>query len=762
MARGRRLRRLAPAAALLLAACGEEAAEVAPEPPAYSRPTPDYARAEDAPSPPAVTFTETAKAAGLVFRHETGAFGEKWMPETMGSGCALHDLDGDGDDDALLVNGAWWPGHEGEGPAPTSALFANDGSGSFTDVTAGSGVDVSVYGMGVTAADYDGDGDADLYLTTLGDNLLLRQDRPLRFADAAAQAGVAGETWSDEEGRRHPEWSTGAAWADVDGDGRPDLLVTNYVHWSPENDLYASFDGKSKSYATPQQYTGSTPRLYRNRGDGGFSDITAEAGLLLPHAKSMGVAADDFDADGRVDLVITNDTQPNFLLRNLGGGRFEEVGTAAGIGYDESGRARAGMGVDVADLSGDGVLAIGIGNFSREAVSLYRQTAAGGTVFLDGAGKSRLVQPTLPTLTFGLRFFDYDLDGRQDLILANGHIEPEINAVQREIAYAQPPQLFWNDGRGRLIDASAEGRPGAGRAPGGPRPGRGRRGGRRRSGRADHHQRRRSPAAAQRPGGREGAGPAPAGGGGDRPPGGGGDGARRRADPVAAGAHGILLPEPERPGADLRAGGGGGGRSGDGALAGRGGGGAGGAGGGGVCGAGGRGRCGRRRRTLTWRLFFGPLLQHFCARSEPEVPWSSALQRAHWVPGPSHRRTDSFASTYAARVETVPNSSSVRSSSSTSIPKVSSSSTTSLIDRIESTSPSAPKRGSFSGRSSGPTGSSRALTTASRTLRVISALVIRGSLGLAGERRARPARGSPAHWPGGSCAWRAVPRFPGG
>ena len=301
-----------------------------------------------------MTFTETAKAAGLAFRHETGAFGDKWMPETMGSGCALHDLDGDGDDDALLVNGAWWPGREGEGPAPTSALFANDGAGSFTDATAGSGVDVSVYGMGVTAADYDADGDADLYLTTLGANLLLRQERPLRFVDVAAQAGVAGELWTGEDGGRHPEWSTGAAWADVDADGRPDLLVTNYVHWSPANDLYASFDGKSKSYATPQQYTGSTPRLYRNRGDGAFLDITEEAGLLLPHAKSMGVAADDFDADGRVDLVITNDTQPNFLLRNLGGGRFEEVGTAAGIGYDESGRARAGMGVDVADLAGDG------------------------------------------------------------------------------------------------------------------------------------------------------------------------------------------------------------------------------------------------------------------------------------------------------------------------------------------------------------------------------------------------------------------------
>ena len=224
------------------------------------------------------------------------------------------------------------------------------------------------------------------------------------------------------------------------------------MRWSPEPDIYTSLDGKEKSYATPQQYPGSTPRLYRNKGDGTFAEITAAAGLSLPGGKSMGVAMTDFEGDGWIDLVVTNDTQPNFLLRNLGGGRFEERGLAAGIGYDETGRARAGMGVDIASVDNDGVLSIAIGNFSREALSLYRQ--AGAEVFVDAAGKARLVQETLRPLTFGLRFFDYDLDGRQDLVLANGHIEPEINSVQKEIDYAQPPQLFWNAGGGQLLDAS--------------------------------------------------------------------------------------------------------------------------------------------------------------------------------------------------------------------------------------------------------------------------------------------------------------------
>ncbi|MCY3761826.1 MAG: CRTAC1 family protein [Gemmatimonadetes bacterium] len=447
---------LAGAAALfLLTACGDEKVEEAAPPPAYTRtdPAPDYTSVSERRQPPSVRFTDIAAEAGIEFAHETGAAGDKWMPETMGSGCAFLDYDGDGDDDILLVNSTRWEGRApAAGSSPTSELYRNDGSESFAEVTAEAGLDFSVYGMGAAAADGDGDDDLDIYLTTLGPNLLL-ENRGGRFADRAAAAGVQGDLWEDEAGRSHPEWSTGAVWVDVDGDGWLDLFVTNYVRWSPDTDLFFSFDGENKSYATPQQYPGSTCRLYRNRGDGGFDEITGEAGVLLPHAKSMGVAVADFEEDGLPDLVVTNDTQPNFLLRNTGG-RFEEIGLAVGIGYDESGRARAGMGVDVASLDNDGVATIGIGNFSREALSLYRRQTS--TAFLDVAGRSRLVQPTLPTLTFGLRFFDYDLDGFQDLIIANGHIEPEINAVQKEIEYAQPPQLFWNDGEGILIEVSEQ------------------------------------------------------------------------------------------------------------------------------------------------------------------------------------------------------------------------------------------------------------------------------------------------------------------
>ena len=434
--------------ALLLAACGEDATEAPAPAPEYTKAAADYAVGRGRKEAPAVRFVDVTREAGLEFKHETGARGDKWMPETMGSGCALFDYDGDGWLDVLLVNSDGWQGEKAPGK-----LYRNLGNGTFADATERTGLDFSIYGMGATIADYDADGDPDIYLTTLGPNLLLRNDAG-RFVDVAREAGVAGAVWRDDAGNENPEWSTGAAWVDVDGDGWLDLLVTNYVRWSPSTDIYTTLDGRGKSYATPQQYPGSTPRLYRNLGEGRFREMTEEAGLLLPEGKSMGVAMTDFEDDGRIDLVVTNDTQPNFLLQNLGGGRFEERGLAAGIGYDESGRARAGMGVDIASVTNDGVLSIAIGNFSREALSLYRQ--AGGEVFVDAAGRARLMQATLRPLTFGLRFFDWDLDGYQDLILANGHIEPEINAVQKEIEYQQAPQLFWNAGDGRMVEVSEQ------------------------------------------------------------------------------------------------------------------------------------------------------------------------------------------------------------------------------------------------------------------------------------------------------------------
>lgn len=436
-------------ACCMLSACEREPSVPEVDPSAYVQLPSDSARVSERRSPPPIAFSDFTQAAGIDFRHETGASGQKWMPESMGSGCALFDYDGDGDLDLLLINGTHWPGAAAS--VATSTLYRNRGDGRFEDVTGSAGLSFPLYGMGCAAGDYDGDGDLDLYLTAVGENRLL-QNQGGRFEDATARAGVAGGRWRSGEGKEFPEWSTGAAWVDVDGDGWIDLFVCNYVRWSPETDLFTTIDGVNKSYATPQPYEGSTCRLYRNRGDGSFEEVTKRAGVYNPKGKSLGVAVADFNGDGHPDLVVTNDTQPNFLYRNRGDGTFEEVGLASGIAYDEAGRARAGMGVDVGSLDNDGKLAIAIGNFSREPVSFYRQ--AWEDFFIDEAGRRQIARSTLLPLTFGLLFFDYDLDGYLDLVLANGHLEPEINRVQKEITYAQQTQLFWNDGGGRFQDVT--------------------------------------------------------------------------------------------------------------------------------------------------------------------------------------------------------------------------------------------------------------------------------------------------------------------
>ncbi|MFQ5888822.1 MAG: CRTAC1 family protein [Gemmatimonadota bacterium] len=427
-----------------LAACGRGE-------PATSTPPAEYAESADAAADPAqvippLRFVDVTHEAGIVFTHETGAFGAKWMPETMGSGGGFLDYDGDGWPDLFLVNGMEWPGHETDREQPTPRLYRNRGDGRFDDVTRQAGLDLTVYGMGSAFADYDADGDPDIYLTAVGDNLLLRNDGG-RFTDVAAAAGVLGN--GDEPGA-FPAWSTAAAWLDVDRDGWLDLFVCNYVRWTPATDLFTTLDGKTKSYATPQPYEGESCRLYRNREGRRFDDVTASAGVLNRDGKSLGIAVSDFNDDGWPDLVVANDTERNFLYLNDGDGTFTDIALRAGVGYDEFGRARAGMGIDVAEVIGEDRLSIAIGNFSREPVSLYTQI--GDDLFLDRAGAAGLTNPTLLPLTFGLRFVDVDLDGHRDLLLANGHIEPAINTVQREITFAQPPQLLHNDGRGHLHD----------------------------------------------------------------------------------------------------------------------------------------------------------------------------------------------------------------------------------------------------------------------------------------------------------------------
>ena len=403
------------------------------EQPGFTRERPDFTKDRSGETESAIRFTDITESAGIDFVHETGAFGEKWMPETMGSGGGFLDYDDDGLVDIFLVNSTTWPGQPGKQPAPTSKLYRNIGDDSFEDVTERAGLAFSPYGMGVAFADYDADGDADIYLTALGENKLLRNEGR-RFRDVTHSMGVGGAP---------SDWSTSAAWVDVDRDGWLDLFVANYVQWTPETDIYVTRDGKTKSYATPEGYQGQSSRLYRNLQGRGFEDITETAGIYNNEGKSLGVAIADFNDDGWPDIVVSNDTQPNFLYMNQGNGSFVDRAIPAGIGYDEIGRARAGMGIDVADIANDGGLAIAIGNFSKEPLSLYAQFG-NGELFQDRAGAARLTRPSLLALTFGLEFVDLDLDGYLDLITANGHIEPEINAVQQDITFAQNPQVFRN------------------------------------------------------------------------------------------------------------------------------------------------------------------------------------------------------------------------------------------------------------------------------------------------------------------------------
>ena len=445
---------LAPAAT----SCGGDGPETA-EAPSYTQTRPSFTERGGADASTSIRLTDVTAAAGIDFVHATGAFGEKWMPETMGSGVIILDYDGDGWPDLFFINSTGWDGRA-EDRGGTSMLLRNLGDGTFRDVTREAGLDRPIYGMGGTAADYDADGDTDLYVTAVGDNRLYRNDGG-RFTDATRETGTEGNA----PGAADPAWSTAAAWFDADGDGWLDLLVCNYVDWTPETDLFFTRDGVNKSYATPEEYDGESCRLLRNEpAPGGgtdtaptsarrFRDVTAESGFENPEGKSLGIVIDDFTGDGLPDVAIANDTYQNFLYRNEGDGTFVDVALDAGVAFDEFGRARAGMGVDVGDILNRGQLSIAIGNFSNEPVSLFTQIQAG--LFQDLAGSARLTRSTLLPLTFGLRFADFDLDRYVDLVLGNGHIEPEIEAIQGDVTFAQPPQLFRNNGRGGFDDAGA-------------------------------------------------------------------------------------------------------------------------------------------------------------------------------------------------------------------------------------------------------------------------------------------------------------------
>ncbi|HEY6911946.1 MAG TPA: CRTAC1 family protein [Myxococcales bacterium] len=399
--------------------------------------------AATAPAPAAgtaVQFTDITRQSGIRFRHYNGAFGKKYIPEAMGSGVCAIDFDGDGLQDLVLVNGAAWPGRTG-GPATSVALYRNTG-GAFVDVTAASGIKGRFQGMGCAVGDYDDDGRPDIYVTALGRNYLFHNLGNGRFEEVAERAGLA-----------DVGWSTSAAWLDYDRDGHLDLFVGHYVKWTPATDIRCTLDGASKSYCTPESYQGESGRLFRNRGDGTFEDVSAKAGIAGERGKTMGVGVFP-DEEGWPDLVVTNDTQPNQLFVNRHDGTFVESGLAAGIAFDESGRARGAMGVDVVDTDGHGKMAIAIGNFSNEMISFYVQERKG--FFFDSTGPAGIGPPSLLAVKFGLFFFDANLDGKPDLFVVNGHIEDDIQKIMPEVSHEQLPLLYLGREQGRFEEVSAE------------------------------------------------------------------------------------------------------------------------------------------------------------------------------------------------------------------------------------------------------------------------------------------------------------------
>ena len=388
-----------------------------------------------------IQFTDVTGEAGIHFKYNNGAFGKKYLPETMGPGACFLDYDNDGWQDILLVNSTDWPGHQTK--KSFSALYHNNHDGTFTDMTRTAGLLFEGYGLGCAAADYDNDGNVDIYITAVGANHLFRNLGNGKFADVTTKAGVA-----------DPGFSTSAVWFDYDNDGKLDLFVAHYIDWSIEKDQYCTLDGKNKSYCTPQAYKGESSSLFHNKGNGTFENVTQRAGLHDPSSKSLGIALLDYDNDGWLDLFVSNDTEPNKLYHNNHNGTFTDEAVAAGVAYGDAGTVRAGMGTDAADYDNSGWQSLVIGNFTNEGMALYHNDGSG--LFTDVAGATGISRMSVQSLTFGSFFFDYDLDGLQDILAVNGHVADDINVVQPRVKYAQPPHLFHNKGKGKFDEVTSQ------------------------------------------------------------------------------------------------------------------------------------------------------------------------------------------------------------------------------------------------------------------------------------------------------------------
>lgn len=402
-----------------------------------------------------ISFEDVTASAGINFKHVNGSFGKKWLPETMGGGLAWIDFDGDGYQDLFLVNSREWTAEEKalskqislQPPttAATCKLYHNNGNGTFADVTAQAKLNVTMYGMGTTVGDYDNDGHSDLYVTGLGRNYLFHNQGDGTFKEVATESGV-----------QDTGWSTSAAWVDYDKDGKIDLIVGHYVAWSPATDIAFPRNGHP-TYGTPGQYVGESLKLYHNEGSGKFKDVSEKAGIRKNaegrslQGKSLGLAICDYDKDSYPDIVIANDTELNYLLHNQKNGTFKEIGVETSMAAPDNGVARGAMGVDICDYDNTGKESLVIGNFSNQGLTLYHNE---GAVFRDVAAQTGLLQPTLLSLTFGCFFLDLDNDGWRDIFIANGHVDDDIQEVQKTVEYAEKPHLFRNKGNGNFEEVT--------------------------------------------------------------------------------------------------------------------------------------------------------------------------------------------------------------------------------------------------------------------------------------------------------------------
>ena len=383
-----------------------------------------------------IKFREVSKLWGIDFRHHHGGSGRLYMPETVASGVVMFDFDGDGDEDLFFVDGGSLPGYTGE-PA-RSRLFRNDGGGRFTDWTERSGIRVTTYGNGGTAGDIDGDGDLDLFVAGFGAEQLFRNNGDGTFTDVTVQAGVV-----------NPLWSAAAAFADTDNDGDLDLLVVDYVDFKlTDNKVCGDPKRNLRGYCHPDVFNPQPVRFFRNRGNGTFEDATQAAGLAAAIGPGLAVAFSDIDNDGWQDFYVANDNKPNFLFRNKGNGTFEDISVLSGTALGDTGRPEAGMGVDMGDYDGDGLLDIVVTNYELETNALYRNL--GGGAFVDSRSVARLAEPSLMFLAFGIAWADFDQDGDIDLVTTNGNINPNAAEFLEGSTYAQRKQVFENLGNGKF------------------------------------------------------------------------------------------------------------------------------------------------------------------------------------------------------------------------------------------------------------------------------------------------------------------------